>query len=194
MMPRNSIEHKNQAMSEKADNRKIKKRGKWGEPRSVSEIVGKVLEPVLARRAGMTLDLMKAWPELVGEEFQETTRPEKINWPRRSHEDDPFKPAALVVACENSVALFFQHEQAAVLERVNVYFGFEAIGRITIVQKQVLQNDEKKHKSAPTNRMTSEEQVRLESILDEIDDPRLKETLEKLGKGVILKSGNTSRS
>jgi len=131
-------------MSEKPIIKNTKKRGKSFGPRSVSEIVGKVLEPVIARRAGMTLDLINAWPEIVGEEFRETTRPEKINWPRRAHEDDPFKPAVLVVACENSAALFFQHEQPAILERA--------------------------------------------AILDEIDDPVLKETLTKLGRGVLSKN------
>ncbi len=173
-------------MSEKPGSKSIKKRGKSFGPRSVSEIVGKVLEPVLARRTGMTLDLIKSWPELVGEEFRETTRPEKINWPRRAHEDDPFKPAVLVVACENSAALFFQHEQAAIIERVNVFFGFEAINRIQILQKSVLSKmPQTTEKTAPVSR---HDEVRLAAILDEIDDPELKETLLKLGRGVISRN------
>jgi len=179
-------------MSEKPATKNTKKRVKRFEPRSVSEIIGKVLEPVLARRSGMTLDLIKAWPELVGEEFRETTRPEKINWPRRANEDDPFKPAVLVVACENSAALFFQHEQAAILERINVFFGFEAIGRVTILQKQVMASSDKKKSNKPalSSKFTNEEEIRLASILDEIDDPKLKETLTKLGRGVFAKNSN----
>lgn len=169
--------------TQKRENNRGKNTRKNSGPRSVAEIVGKVLEPVLARRAGMTLDLIKAWPELVGEEFRETTRPEKINWPRRAHEDDPFKPAVLVVACENSAALFFQHEQPAILERVNIFFGFEAIDRMTILQKSVLTSKPEKHEKPAE--MTEDDQVRLETILEEIDDPKLKETLEKLGRGVI---------
>lgn len=172
-------------MSEKPIIKNTKKRGKSFGPRSVSEIVGKVLEPVIARRAGMTLDLINAWPEIVGEEFRETTRPEKINWPRRAHEDDPFKPAVLVVACENSAALFFQHEQPAILERINVFFGFEAVDRITIVQKTVVTIDKKKPKAKTT--VTNVDEKRLAAILDEIDDPVLKETLTKLGRGVLSK-------
>jgi len=169
-------------MSEKPIIKNTKKRGKSFGPRSVSEIVGKVLEPVIARRAGMTLDLINAWPEIVGEEFRETTRPEKINWPRRAHEDDPFKPAVLVVACENSAALFFQHEQPAILERINVFFGFEAVDRITIVQKAVVTIDKKKPKAKTT--VTNVDEKRLAAILDEIDDPVLKETKRQINTGV----------
>ena len=173
-------------MSEKPIVKSTKKRGKNFGPRSVSEIVGKVLEPVVARRAGMTLDLINAWPEIAGEEFAKTTRPEKINWPRRAHEDDPFKPAVLVVACENSAALFFQHEHPAILERINIFFGFEAIDRITIVQKAVVSLDKKKPKE--TKPVTNMDEERLAMILDEIDDPVLKETLIKLGRGVLSKN------
>jgi len=172
-------------MTEKPPSKNAKKRGKNFGPRSVSEIVGKVLEPVLARRAGMTLDLIKAWPELVGEEFRETTRPEKINWPRRAHEDDPFKPAVLVVACENSSALFFQHEQPAILERVNVFFGFEAIGRISIQQKAVVTS--KPEKNNHVSQVSENDEQRLAAILEDIDDPELKEKLANLGRGIISK-------
>ncbi len=104
---------------------------------SLSQVLGNVLEPVVARRTGMRLELLASWKELVGQEFANTTRPEKIDWPRRAHEDDPFEPATLRVACEPSVALFFQHDLASVTERVNQFFGFEAIKRIRIVQKPV---------------------------------------------------------
>lgn len=172
-------------MTEKPSSKFSKKRGKSFAPRSVGEIVGKVLEPVLARRTGMTLDLIKAWPELVGDEFRETTRPEKINWPRRANEDDPFKPAILVVACENSVALFFQHEQSILIERVNVFFGFEAIDRIKIEQKAVLTS--KPNKQPLKAKVSTEDEVRLATILEEIEDPELKETLAKLGRGILSK-------
>lgn len=151
--------------------------------RSVSEVLGSVLEPVIKRRTGMTLDLLKAWPAIAGEEFAKTTKPEKINWPRRAHEDNPFQPATLVVACEPSAALFFQHEQAVIVERANVYFGFEAIKRVQIVQKPVIEGVKGKvDTEAPLP--VSDEQ-RLQHMLDEIDDPNIKDTLAKLGRGII---------
>ena len=153
--------------------------------RSVSELVGEILEPVLARRTGMTLDLIAAWPDLVGEEFRETTLPEKIDWPRRINETDPFKPATLVIACESSSALFFQHELGVVLERINVFFGFEAIARIRIVQKPVLKP--RQDTAVPVTSNSKDDLARLSAILDEISDPELKQTLEKLGLGVLSK-------
>ena len=53
------------------------------------------------------------------------------------HEDDPFEPATLVIACEGFAALHVQHETGEIIGRVNAFLGFNAIGRIRIVQKPV---------------------------------------------------------
>lgn len=157
-----------------------------GASKSISELLGKVLEPAIARRTGMRLDLMTAWSELAGPEFSDTTRPEKINWPRRAHEDDPFQPATLVVACEPSSALFFQHSQAELLERVNRFFGFEAIARIRILQKPVTSEIEGIRK--PEQNPTGEQIKALNDSLSTIEDPQLRETLLKLGQGILSRS------
>lgn len=154
--------------------------------RPVSELVGTVLEPVLARRAGMTLDLLRAWPELAGEEFRHKTRPEKIDWPKRVHDDDPFQPATLVVACDSASALFFLHEQPAILERVNLFFGFQAIRRIRIVQKPV--ETAPASKTPDAMKLSKEEEVRLSTMLEAIHDPDLKKTLSRLGRGILTRN------
>ena len=153
--------------------------------RSIATHLSKVMQPVLARRTGMTLDLITAWPELVGETFSTTTLPEKIDWPRRAHEDDPFQPATLVVACDGSAALFFQHEMSLVLERVNQFFGFEAIRRIRIIQKPVVTSKPRQVKKL--QQMTKEETARLAEILAGVEDPDLRQILEKFGEGVVTR-------
>ena len=157
--------------------------GSIGRSRSLTEALSDVLEPVLARKTGMKLDLVRAWSEISGEEFSQTTRPEKINWPRPKDAENPFEPGILVIACEPSAAVFLQHQLAPLLERINVFFGFHAIERIRLVQKPVL-----KSKSQPLSRevkLTAEQATRLLRLIASVDDPKLRETLEKLGKGIL---------
>lgn len=153
--------------------------------RKLSELIGKVLEPIVARRTGMQVELLAGWKEMVGEEFASTTRPEKIDWPRRAHEDDPFEPGTLVVACEPASALFFQHELGPIVERTNQFFGFEAIKRVRIRQKPVSSGPDK---LATSGKLSNEEERRLEGALSDIDDPELRETLSRLGRGVMLRN------
>jgi len=151
------------------------------------------MEPVLSRRSGMNMDLLTAWSELVGTDYCDFTRPEKINWPNRAHEDDPFKPGVLVVACDGARALYFQHELKQVCERVNVFFGFAAISKIKIVQKPVHNRENQIGSGLKPKRVTKldgDKENRLKSILSHIDDPELKKKLEKLGQGVLGASGD----
>ena len=106
--------------------------------RPVSDLMAKVLDPVMERRAGMRMDLIAAWEDMVGANYATTTRPLKLQWPRQRDEGDPFEPATLVIACEPSIALFLQHETGPIIARVNAYFGFAAVGRVQLKQQQVL--------------------------------------------------------
>lgn len=155
-------------------------------PRPVAELAGKVLEPVIARRAGMTVDLVASWQDIVGPPHGDYTRPEKIMWPRRASDDDPFEPGTLVVACDGARAVLFQHELDQCAERVNAFFGFRAIARIRIVQKPVLHRPPPRRHELPEP--APREKARLAAILDRIEDDGLRRRLERLGRGVFAKS------
>ncbi|MEZ5791468.1 MAG: DciA family protein [Nitratireductor sp.] len=151
--------------------------------RPVADIAAGILEPVISRRAGMTLDLVSAWPDIVGEPWGEFTMPEKINWPRRASDDDPFEPATLVVACDGARAILFQHVLGECIERVNVFFGFAAISRIRIVQKPLNRRKLPVHRELP--QLGASDNARLQSILGDVENEKLRESLEKLGRGVL---------
>ena len=50
----------------------------------ISEVAIGLIDPVLAKRAGINTMLLGSWDEIAGAEFAECTRPERIAWPRRS--------------------------------------------------------------------------------------------------------------
>jgi hypothetical protein len=164
------------------DNRRWK-----SQARPVSELAAALLDPLIARRAGMKLDLLAGWPEIAGPDHAAYSMPEKILWPRRISEDDPFEPATLVVACDGARAILFQHAVSEVLERVNIYFGFHAIGRIKIVQKPVTKPRTRRVRAEQP--LDPEAKRRLDGIVAGVGDEKLRKSLEALGRGVITRSG-----
>lgn len=156
-----------------------------GNARPVAEYAAKVLAPVISRRAAMTVDLLTAWPDIVGDQHAEYTMPEKINWPRRMSDDDPFSPGTLVVRCDGPSAVLIQHESQQLVERVNLFFGFHAIARIRLVQKPVTRMRREKTPQLPEP--GPEASRKLDAILSRIDDPQLRARLEKLGRGVMTR-------
>jgi len=150
-------------------------------PVAVSDLASAILDPVLRRRAGISVGLVQSWDEIVGERMAAMSRPEKIVWPRRPGDDDPFAPATLVIACSGIAAMHVQHETGQIIERVNAFLGFAAVGRIRIVQKPV--GAAPKHKRS-LRALSPAEVERVEEITSGIEDEGLRQSLARLGRSV----------
>lgn len=152
-------------------------------PVPVSDLVTEVLDPALRKRAGISVGLVQSWDEIVGPRLGATSRPQKIQWPQRAHEDDAFEPAVLVIACEGAAALHIQHETSEIVGRVNAFLGFNAIGRIRIVQKPV------RSAAAPPRAriapLSEAETAGLKKSVAAIEDEELRASLERLGRSVL---------
>ena len=152
-------------------------------PVPVSDLTSRILDPMLRRRAGISLGLVQSWEEIAGPRLARYSRPEKIQWPRRLHEDDPFQPAVLVIACEGMAALHLQHETGEIIARVNSFLGFNAISRIRIVQKPLTVH--KKPPKPTFRQLSAAEQARLSATVSLIEDDGLRGALEKLGATIL---------
>ncbi|WP_274425043.1 DUF721 domain-containing protein [Chelativorans sp. YIM 93263] len=152
-------------------------------PIPVSDLASELIDPVLRRRAGLSIDLVQSWSEIVGERLAGRTRPEKVAWPRRAREDDPFEPATLVIACEGPAALHVQHETSEIIARANAFLGFGAIGRVKIVQKPV-SGTAVKPRPRPRP-LTADEKSKLAGMTAGIEDEGLRASLERLGESVL---------
>ncbi len=149
----------------------------------VSDLASDILDPLLRKRAGISIALLQSWHEIVGDRLAGSTRPERIAWPRRLSEDDPFEPATLIVACEGGAALRLQHETTEVIGRVNAFLGFQAVGRVKIVQKPVRVDAARKRK--PPAPLSPQGRMRLSAMTSAIEDPELRASLERLGANVL---------
>lgn len=150
----------------------------------ISEVANDLIEPVLARRAGITTALLGSWDEIAGENFADCTRPEKIAWPRHGDigEAGGHRPGVLTIACEGSRALFLTHAQGELIARINGFFGYPAIGQIRVVQKPVLPLARHGRRLRP---LTGEKARKLDEMLEGIESENLRAAIRRLGTGVM---------
>ncbi|NVK35097.1 MAG: DUF721 domain-containing protein [Rhodobacteraceae bacterium] len=173
----------------------ISQRRERAEAKPLANLIGKAITPVCRKRGFASFDLLAAWPDIVGERYAERVQPERILWPRRPS-DDPeggIDPATLVVHTDGATAMILSHEMPQVIERLNTFFGWAAIGRIKILQKPVRV---RRRKTLPPKReLTDAETSRLEQQVAGVEDNRLREALTKLGQEVIGRgAANTDKS
>ncbi|ABM45638.1 hypothetical protein H704_00383 [Bartonella bacilliformis Peru38] len=145
---------------------------------SLSETVAGILDPILRKRTGLNMALVEHWPQIAGFDVAEYTMPLKIIWGYRSSQDEIFQPATLVVACEGFSALKLMHETGELIQRINSFFGYVAINRIKIEQKQVdIRVDQLRVKSA----LNEKDKKRIEKMLDGVENKNLRQSLYELG-------------
>ncbi len=146
--------------------------------RPLSDLLRKTLNQAFAKQGFASTELVTRWAEIVGSEIAEHSQPDKIQWPRPVGNDMP-EPGTLVLRVEGPTALEIQHESKIILERVNQFFGWQALGALRLRQ-------------APLTRRTAnrppppdaEEQARIAATLPQIGDEGLRTALARLGAAV----------
>ena len=151
-------------------------------PRPLSDLLAPTLSGVLKAQGFASAEILSRWADIVGTEIAAASEPLKITWPRPTGGDEQPQPATLVLRVEGPAALEVQHQSAVILERVNRFFGWQAIGRIALRQAPL-------RRRTPPRRPTSDPAVaaRLAESLTDVKDEPLREALGRLGAAIKRK-------
>jgi hypothetical protein len=147
-------------------------------PRPLSELLNATLSDVLKAQGFASAEIISRWRDMVGPEIAEHSEPLKINWPRAAAEEKP-EPATLVLRVEGPAALEIQHMSAVILDRVNRFFGWQAIGRIAIRQAPL-----RRREAAPAHRIDESAAARIADTLPDVKDDNLRQALGRLGSAI----------
>ena len=120
-------------------------------------------------------ELVTRWAEIVGTEVAAHAEPLKIQWPRPIA-DEPPEPATLVLRVEGQVALEIQHAYDIILQRVNQFFGWQAVGRLALRQAPLRRPEPRKRRAGPDCNC----RPGWAETLGAVDDPELRDALARL--------------
>jgi hypothetical protein len=151
-------------------------------PRPLSEFTAATLSEGLRQQGFASTELIAHWAEIAGREIAAHSEPMKINWPRSSGDEAP-QPATLVLRVEGPAALEIQHLTTVILERVNRFFGWQAIGRIALRQAPLHRRETPTPLLPPDPAITA----RLAKAMPAIEDDDLRQALARLGASIKQK-------
>ncbi len=155
-------------------------------PRPLSEFLGSTLGDVLKTQGFTSTEIIARWADIVGAEIAAHSEPMKINWPRVKNDagdQDQAEPATLMLRVEGPAALEIQHLSAVILERVNRFFGWQAIGRLALRQAPLHRSVPRSSPPPPDPALTA----RIAESLPEIENEGLRQALARLGASVKRK-------
>ena len=161
------------------------KRGKSADKRKgsglrpLADSLPRVTRRALGRQGFAQGGLLHDWPEVVGPDLAAICQPRKLSFPKRERRTE----GTLTLRVAPGHALMLQHIEPQICERVNTYLGYAAVVRLRLQQGALPKPLQKKR--PPPLVLGSEAERRLKAKTEAIDDPELREALERLGRAVL---------
>ena len=148
--------------------------------RPVSDLVPEVGGAAFRRFGFVQSAIVSRWREIVGARYATVSSPESIRFPpgRKSK-------GVLNLIVEGAHAPMLQHVAPAIIERVNRFFGYPAVERLSFRQG-IVQVEKARSRPAPAPLQPIPKE--LGDSLREVADPELRACLESLARG--LSSGD----
>jgi len=145
----------------------------------LSVLLSDVFSDAFAKQGFAARELVTRWPEIVGPEVAAHSEPLKIQWPRPV-EGQAQEPATLVLRVEGPMALEIQHASDVILERVNRFFGWSAVGRLALRQAPLARRD----RPAPSRAPDATSVAKVAETLSSVEDEELRAALARLGASI----------
>jgi hypothetical protein len=141
----------------------------------LADFVGRAVADVFAKQGFAAVDIVTHWEDVVGPDLARRCEPLRLSFPRR---EDPDSFGILFVRAESAYAIEVQHLAPAIIERVNRYFGWRAVGRIAIRQGPV---SPRRRRRPPPTEPAPEAIAEIEEAIGPFADKSLQTSLARLG-------------
>ncbi len=138
--------------------------------------VAKIMRPLAKTHGSGSTGLAQHWSDIVGARFAKFSRPLKFSGSQGSR--------TLVLAAPGPAAALIMASSASIIARANGFLGPNHIQRLKIIQTKL--RTETTHGPAPRG-LSQQDGDRLQSGLENVSDPDLKQALTNLGRKVLAK-------
>src|SRR5215831_20329737 len=132
----------------------------------LSVLLSEVFSDAFAKQGFAARELVTRWAEIAGRDIAAHSEPFKLQWPRPV-QGQPQEPATLVLRVEGPMALEIQHRSDVILERVNRFFGWSAVGKLAFRQAPLSRARPRLRPRPPEAKEVAEVEKTLSSVEDQ---------------------------
>jgi hypothetical protein len=145
----------------------------------LSLLLSDVFKDAYAKQGFAARELVTRWAEIAGRDVAEHSEPLKLQWPRPV-EGQPQEPATLILRVEGPMALEIQHKSDLILERVNRFLGWSAVGRLALRQAPLSRHERPAAPRPPDPKEVDE----VAQTLSAVENEELRAALARLGAAI----------
>ena len=143
---------------------------------TLSNFLPDEVKKILKKRGFAELELLKNWENIVPKEYISLIYPIKIK------ANSQKEGARLVLKVDPSIAFAIEHEKEKIIQKINSFFGYQAIVKLELIQEKILHQD---NKLSNNNKLLKDKTNVSNRYLKElIEYPELKKNFEKLASKI----------
>ncbi len=165
----------------------------------ISRSIRSVTQKARERYGFAYAEILSQWTAIVGADLAGYCAPERIRWPSDPYGDGEGRGVrgrrksggVLIIRVADGRAIELQHDTPYIMDRVNTYYGYQAITEIKIIQGTLPSRD---GPAAPPPQPSAEQERIIAEDVRDIDDEALKAALVKLGRGALPRARATGSS
>lgn len=150
----------------------------------IAHAVMPLAKQLLGKRGFFLVDLLTSWQQIVGENLARYTLPYQIVF----RKDERINGCLTLLTLSGAFAMEIKQKERQILDKVNAYFGYEAIASLKIMQtgnaddfpmaKKPIENLKK-------NVVSAGEENYITELTKNVQSADLREILQRLGQAVI---------
>ena len=143
-----------------------------------------LLRKIMHKKGMVSADIVTMWEQIVGEDMAQYTFPEKLEFSRGERSQGTL----WLKVPGGAFALELRHREKFVIDKVNTFFGYNAVANLRIVQdaefvKKIMSRS---NQPQPQKKLVSkEEEIYIKEVTGDIANAELKEKLQMLGEAVF---------
>lgn len=143
-----------------------------------------LIKKLLGAKGMAEVEILANWKNIVGEDLAKYSLPQRIEFKVGSRNNGTL----YLMAASGGFAMEIQHRTPLILEKINTFFGYQAVAKIKLIQNDGFINTEVSpvyEDNLEKKLVTEEEQNYIDSVTEDIQHTELKLSLQKLGKSIF---------
>lgn len=149
---------------------------------SIADIARRINNVAFRRYGFARSEILMHWPEIVGSVLARSSLPERLVMPKKNNQMET-KGGVLHIRVNGSFAPEMQHLEPLVIDRINSYYGFNAVHRL-ICHHGIIE-EQKPLKIYEQPILSDSQKNKLHKMLKDVKDGELRESLFQVGAELL---------
>lgn len=156
---------------------------------NLAKVVMPVAKQLLGAQGFYMVDLLTNWQTIVGKNLASYALPIKLTF----KQDERCNGCLSIITLSGAFAMEIKQKERMILNKINEFFGYEAVGKLKILQTAAVADfgvNKKPIENLQKNVVSADKENYITELIKDIQSPKLRLVLQNLGQAIVVEAEN----